>query len=386
MRRVAIAHDWMTTYAGSERCVVEMLRAFPDAELLTTVVRSDVLPAALRKARPSFLQHVPGAVGHHEWLLPLMPMAWRQRRPLGDVDAVISSSHACANAVRVAGDIPILCYCHTPMRYAWDFDSERDRFPRAARPAARLAMSWFRGWDARTAARVTRFVANSHAVAARIERCYGRVAEVIHPPVRTDYFTPGGERGDEFLYAGRLVSYKRPDVAVKAFEGLPYRLNVVGSGHLVDRLRAGATPNVRFLGEVSDAELRRLYRTARALVFPGEEDFGIVMAEAQACGTPVVALGRGGALDIVKHGVTGWLVDGETPADFQRAIRRAAVDTLDPADIRRAAERFSRFRFRKEITAALEEMVLTHGDVLVPDLESEPEPQQALVTPAPSRG
>ncbi len=382
LRRIAIAHDWMTTYAGSERCVREMLRAFPNTQVLTTVMRPDALPPALREAEPSFLQRLPGAANHHEWFLPLMPMAWGLRRPLRDVDAVISSSHACANAVRVAGDVPVLCYCHTPMRYAWDFESERGRFPRAVRPAARLAMGWFRGWDYKTAARVTRFVANSHAVAERIERCYGRAADVIHPPVRTDYFRPGGERGDEFLYAGRLVSYKRPDLAVEAFEDLPYRLNVVGSGHLADRLRAKAPPNVRFLGEVSDGELRRLYRTARALVFTGEEDFGIVMAEAQACGTPVVALGRGGALDIVEDGVTGWLVDEETPDAFRRAIRWAAVEELDRDVIRRSAERFSRFRFRAEIGAAVEDMVLEHQGVagLVPELELEPEPQLALLT------
>jgi glycosyltransferase involved in cell wall biosynthesis len=385
VRRVGIAHDWMTTYAGSERCVEEMLCAFPDTEVLTSVMRREALPASLQRAHPSFLQRLPGAARYHEWLLPLMPVAWKLRRPLAGVDAVITSSHACANAVRVAGDVPVLCYCHTPMRYAWNFEAERRRFPRAAQPAARVAMRWFRGWDRKTAERVTRFVANSGAVADRIERFYGRAAKVIHPPVRTDFFRPGGERGDEFLYAGRLVSYKRPDVAVKAFDGLPYRLNIVGAGHLAERLRAEAPPNVSFLGEVSDSELRRLYRTARALVFPGEEDFGIVMAEAQACGTPVIALGRGGALDIVEDGVTGWLVDEGKSADFRKAVRRAAVETLDSAAIHRSAERFSRFRFREEIRAAVEEMVLAHRGALVPQIEVDAERQLGGVRSARSR-
>jgi glycosyltransferase involved in cell wall biosynthesis len=202
-------------------------------------------------------------------------------------------------------------------------------------------------------------VANSSAVAQRIERFYGRTAQVIHPPVRTDFFTPDGERGDDFLFVGRLISYKRPDVAVRAFAGLPCRLLVVGDGHLERTLRAEATSNVTFLGEVAGNELRALYRHARALIFPGEEDFGIAMAEAQACGTPVIGLAAGGAVDIVEPGVTGWLVDRQRPDSFRAAVQRAMVEELDPGDIRRRAERFSHLRYRDEIRAAVEEIVAT---------------------------
>jgi glycosyltransferase involved in cell wall biosynthesis len=203
------------------------------------------------------------------------------------------------------------------------------------------------------------FVANSTAVAERIDRFYGRPAQVIHPPVDTELFTPGGERTADFLYVGRLVGYKRPDLVVEAFAGLDERLVVVGNGHLLPHLRETATANVTFLGHVDPETLLRLYRTSRALVFPAEEDFGIAMAEAQACGTPVIALNRGGARDIVDDGETGWLVDEATVEQVRSAVGRAAREMLDAAEIRRRAERFSRDRFKREFVAAVDSMVET---------------------------
>jgi glycosyltransferase involved in cell wall biosynthesis len=347
----------MVVHAGSERVVENLLAEFPDAELLTTIANPKALPPALRRARTSFLQRIPGATSHHQWLLPLMPLAWRFLTPSGDVDAVISSSHACAKAVRVPPGRPHVCYCHTPMRYAWDFAAERERFPRPVRPPAAVLMRWFRRWDRQTAATVSHFVANSSAVAGRIKSFYGRTARVVHPPVRTGYFTPASERGDEFLYVGRLVGYKRADLVVEAFAELPYRLAVVGTGHLEPRLRATAGPNVRFLGEVPDAELRNLYRSARALVYLADEDFGIAMAEAQACGTPVLALARGGAVDIVEPDVTGWLLERQDVGDLRNALRRAAGHELDAAEIRARAERFGEERFRREMRDVVESAV-----------------------------
>jgi glycosyltransferase involved in cell wall biosynthesis len=352
--RVAIAHEWLVRYAGSERCVNEMLELFPDARLLTSVVAPDRLPPELSCARPSLLQHIPGARDHHEWLLPLMPLAWRLMEPQRDVDVVISSSHACAKAVPIADGIPHVCYCHTPMRYAWSFDAEQARFPRSLRPLARLGAARFRAWDARTAVSVTRFLANSHAVAERIQRCYGRRAEVVHPPVRTDFFTPGGTRDDFFLFVGRFVAYKRPDLVVEAFAGLPDRLVMVGSGQMESRLRRRATANIEFVADADDDRLRDLYRSARALVYPGEEDFGIVMAEAQACGTPVIALAAGGARDIVEPGLNGWFLAGQTPAAIRRAVEAARSETVDAAEVRRSALRFAAVRFRDELRAAVE--------------------------------
>jgi len=356
--RVAIAHEWLVRYGGSERCVEELLRAFPDARLLTTLFAPGTVPDSFRDAEPSFLQYMPRSTEHHEWFVPLMPAAWRLRRPVSDVSAVLSSSHACAKAVRVDEGIAHVCYCHSPMRYAWDFEAEAARFPRPIQPLARRSMAAFRRWDRRTAARVTQFVANSSAVRRRIERYYGRTAKVVFPPVRTDYFTPNGtERGDEFLFVGRLVAYKRPDLVVRAFAQLPYRLVVVGTGHLEAELRAAATPNVEFRPRVDDEELRRLYRRARALVYPAEEDFGIAMAEAQATGTPVIGFGKGGARDIVVDGVTGWLLAEQTVAALRDAVGAAARDELDTAAIRANAERFSGPRFREQMRSVVAELV-----------------------------
>jgi len=360
--KIAVAHEWLVRYAGSERVVDELLAAFPGSELLTTMVDPDSVPPRLRDAQPSFLQRIPGATNSHEWLLPLMPLAWRLREPVRGVDAVVSSNHACAKAVRITPGIPHLCYCHTPMRYAWDFASEQKRFPPAIRPAARLGMSWLRSWDRRTVENVDLFVANSTAVRERIASFYDRPAEVIHPPVQTDTFTPGRERGDTFLYVGRLVPYKRADLVVEAFAELDERLTVVGRGQLGPALKARATPNVSFVDEVDEERLIELYRSARAVVFPAEEDFGIAMAEAQACGTPVIGLDRGGARDIVAHGVTGWLVAAPTVELVRNAVREAARVELDAGEIRRRAERFSAARFRSEITAAVEALVERAGE------------------------
>ncbi|MDQ3380366.1 MAG: glycosyltransferase [Actinomycetota bacterium] len=354
--RVAIAHEWLVGYAGSERCVGEMLEEFPGARLLTTLLDVSAVPPAFRVAEPSFLQHVPGATHHHEWCLPLMPLAWRVRDAVDDVDLVISSSHACAKGVRVGRGIPHLCYCYTPMRYAWNFDAERQRFPAALRPAARLSMGWFRRWDRRTARRVTRFVAISTAVANRILHAFERPADVIHPPVRTDYFTPGGTRDDFFLWVGRFVAYKRPQLPVAAFARLPeHRLLMVGEGPLASTLSARAPSNVTFVGAVDDSRLRDLYRSARSLVYPADEDFGIAMAEAQSCGTPVIALAEGGATDIVEPGRTGWLLPDQSVDGLAAAVRQAAAEELDSQEIAQAAQRFGAARFRREIREAAAE-------------------------------
>jgi glycosyltransferase involved in cell wall biosynthesis len=248
------------------------------------------------------------------------------------------------------------------MRYAWSFEEEAGRFPRPVRRVARLGMTAFRRWDRKVAAGVTHFVANSHAVAHRIRACYRRDATVIHPPVDTEFFLPGGTRGDEFLYVGRLTGYKRPELVVEAFRGLPHRLTVVGTGQLEPFLKATAPPNVTLLGEVGSEQLRDLFRSARALVFPVNEDFGITMAEAQACGTPVIALGEGGALDIVSHGETGWLLRTDGLDELRTAIRRAAVEDLDARRISELASRFSAARFRRELRETVARTVAISGE------------------------
>lgn len=348
--RVALAHEWLVRYAGSERVLEALLEIFPGADLFTTMIEPAKMPPTLRSAQTSFIQHLPGSRSHHEWFVPLMPLAWRRTKIPADVDLVLSSSHCCAKAVRPPAGVPHICYCHTPIRYAWDFEAERQRFPAPLRLPARLAMAWFRHWDRAVSPRVTHFVANSSAVKERIERYYGREAEVVHPPVRTEFFTPGGERGDRFLFVGRLTGYKHPELVVEAFADLPFEVDIVGRGSMLEALRARATANVHFLPHVSDDELRTLYRRARALVYPIEEDFGIVMAEAQACGTPVIGLARGGASDIVEPGAGGWLLESQDVGELRAAVRRAALEDLDQGPIRTSAERFSFDRFRSAMS------------------------------------
>jgi glycosyltransferase involved in cell wall biosynthesis len=355
--RIVLAHEWLVRHAGSERVLEQMLAEFPQSRVLTTIRKDSNLPPSLRGSEASFLDHLPGIHEHHEWFVPLMPLAWRLRTEIDDVDAVIASSHACASAVRVAVGVPLISYCHTPMRYAWDFESEAARFPAVVRPVARLGMALFRRWDRQTAARVTRFIANSRPVAGRIERFYRREAIVIHPPVRTGYFTPGDVRGDRFLYVGRLTGYKRPDLVVEAFRDMPYELDVVGEGPLLSALAATAPANVRFHGVVDDDVLLRLYRQTAALVYPVDEDFGIAMAEAQSCGAPVIGLEAGGALDIVEPEVTGWLVARQSVTDVRAAVRRAAEVSLSAEAIRQNALRFSETRFRNELRETVEEVV-----------------------------
>lgn len=354
-----LSHEWLVTYAGSERCVEQFRIEFPGSRLLTTVFEPSKLPAVFAGAEPSFLQRIPGATSHHEWLLPLMPLSWWLRRRVDDVDVVISSSHACARAVRVGPKVAHVSYTHAPMRYAWEFDLEKDRFPSWTHPIVRPMMAAFRRWDRRKARRVDVLCANSRDIAARMLANYGRQARVIHPPVDTEFFTPGdAPRGDHFLYAGRFVAYKRPDLVVEAVRDLPdLRLRMIGTGPMEEQLRAMAGPNVEFLGSVSDEQLREEYRTARAMIFCAHEDFGIVMAEAQSCGTPVIALARGGALDIVEPGVTGWLITEQDPTLLREAVRTAATTDLDNAAISAGAQRFSRARYRREMRQAVEDAI-----------------------------
>ncbi|MDD7966805.1 glycosyltransferase [Actinomycetospora lemnae] len=360
-RAVVVAHDWTIKYAGSERVVEQLLELYPDAPLITSVAADPPLPFLQnRQVRKSPLQRAPRASKNYEYYLPVMPLAWRMVGQVSEVDAVVSSSHACAHAIRVHPHVPQLNYCHTPMRYAWDFESEKHRFPVGSRSLAKQLMRAFRRWDRRKAQTVTKYVANSSAVATRIEKFYGRAASVIHPPVDVDYFSPTtGSKIHEpyFLYVGRLVSYKRADLAVEAFADLPYRLVVVGEGHLSARLRATATPNVSFRGGVSKSELRELYRHATALVFPADEDFGITMAEAIACGTPVISLARGGALDIVEPGQNGWLMERPTSSALAHLARVAVESSLPATEVSSSSQRFAPAVFKEKMAAAVEEMI-----------------------------
>jgi glycosyltransferase involved in cell wall biosynthesis len=360
-RRIAVVHDWLLDFAGSEAVLAEILHCLPQADLYTLV---DHMPAAERAplggrpARTSFLQGMPGIARHWTWYLPLMPVAIEQLDVTG-YDLVVSSSHAVAKGVIVHPDALHLSYVHSPMRYAWDRQWDYLRAEGAERGLKSVLMRWLlhrlRIWDHRSAAGVDHFAANSAFVARRIAKCYRREAEVIAPPVDTEYFTPGGARSGDYLAVSRLVGYKRVDLLVAAFRDLPdRRLVVVGDGPELGRLRKSAGPNVEFAGRLERAELRERLRRARAFLFAAVEDFGIAPVEAMACGTPVIAFGRGGAAETVAGlsapEPTGVLFAEQSAAAVASAVREyeANAQRITAEACRARAERYSAARFREQ--------------------------------------
>jgi glycosyltransferase involved in cell wall biosynthesis len=370
--RVAVVHDWLTIPGGSEQVVLELLEMFPQADLFTSVYDPAPWPAAItrRAVHSSFLNRIPGAVRHYPKLLPLMNRAFRSF-DLSGFDLVLSSSHACAKNVRTPASALHVCYCHTPMRYAWDesFMAGEDVGP-LMRLALPPLLAWLRRQDLAGARGPDVFVANSLYVAARIRRHYGRAAEVVHPPVDVGHFLalphPPRDSRDYYLAFGRVVPYKRVDLAVAACAGLGRTLKIAGDGRALQALRAqlGGHPNggrIELLGEVSAPERDRLLGGARALLFPGEEDFGIVPVEAQAAGVPVIAYGVGGAAETVIDGSTGVLFGEQSASALAGAIERFEGLELDDSEIRANAARFGRERFRAEMAAVIERAVQARG-------------------------
>ena len=355
--RAALVHDWFQGYHGSER-VVETIRAglfAPGArpDVLTFHAAHELLPQDLSRSivRESRIARLPGVRqrGHHpgrwRYLLPYMP-SYFANLDLSAYDLVISSSHACSVHVRPRDDALHVCYCYTPIRYAWMPDTEARRAHGLHALGLRTMRGWLRRRDREAAKRPDGYVAISTAVRDRIRRFYGRDAVVIHPPVDVDDFDASAEKEPQtFLWAHRLVGYKNPKVVAEAFRGLPYRLTMVGVGPLEERLRKELPPNVELRGWVSREELARLYARSSGFIHVGEEDFGITMVEALASGTPVVALDRGGARDIVRQGIDGVLVDRPDVETVRRAIRESAARTWDAESLAARAETFSRARF-----------------------------------------
>lgn len=356
--RVAVVHDWLTIPGGSEQVVLELLEMFPEAELFTSVYDPAPWPAQItgRRVHSSFLSRIPGASRHYPKLLPLMNRAFHSF-DLSSFDLVISSSHACAKNVRTPPHALHVCYCHTPMRYAWDEDFlDGEEVGRGVRLLLPPLLARLRREDLAGARGPDMFVANSRHVAARIERFYGRTSTVVNPPVDVEHFLDL-ERDPRGYYMtfGRVVPYKRVDLAVLACERLGRPLKVVGDGRALEAVRAHATGSgVEFLGKVDEAERDRLLSGARALLFPGEEDFGIVPVEAQAAGVPVIAYGVGGAVETVRDGETGVLFDERGAGSLAAAIERFESLELKEGDARRNAARFGRERFRSEMAAVIE--------------------------------
>jgi len=365
--RVALVHDWLTGMRGGEKCLEVLCRAFPDATLHTLIHRPGALSPAIEgmTIRPSPLQRLPGVFDHYRKLLPIMPMAARSWR-VGEVDLVVSLSHCVAKMVRVPPGVPHVCYCFTPMRYAWDgrdayLASWSDRPVRRALAGALLDR--LRRQDRETSGRVSHFVAISETIRDRIGRCYDRESRVIQPPVDTDFYTPGEvPREDFYLCVSALVPYKNLDQAVMACTASNRRLIVIGGGPERARLERLAGPSVTFLGWQSDEVIRDHYRRCRALLFPGEEDFGIVPIEALACQAPVIALGRGGAAETVDDSV-GRTYPESTPEALRAAIEawEAVGRPSDPEIARGRAEALALPVFRRRLLGYLAEVVAGQG-------------------------
>jgi glycosyltransferase involved in cell wall biosynthesis len=371
--RVAVVHDWLVANGGAERVLARILECYPQAELYTLL--DFMAPEERgflgeRKVHTSFLQRLPFARHHYRNFLPLMPLAV-ESFDLSDFDLVISSSFCAAKGVLTGPDQTHISYIHSPMRYAWDLQHQYLREAGMERGLGsllvRAMLGRLRNWDYRTASSVDRFVANSQFVARRVWKAYRRRSAVVYPPVDTSHFHPGTrEREDFYLTASRLVPYKRLGLIIDAFSQLPdRRLLVIGDGPEFARLKSRAGRNVELLGYQRGSVVRDHMQRARAFVFAALEDFGIVPVEAQACGTPVIAYGRGGVTESVIPGKTGVLFEQQTVESLVGAIRRfeARRSSFDPAEIRANALRFSPERFRQQLRANVEGGLSEHARI-----------------------
>ena len=360
--KTALIHYWMTSMRGGESVLAEFCRLYPDADIFTHAWNRGKLgePFSSHRVTETFIAHLPGARGACQKYLPLMPAALR-RLDLAPYELIISSESGPAKGIRKPSGAVHVCYCHTPMRYLWDMSG---LYYQAAGPAGKLAMKLFlrrmRDYDRRSADVVDHFIANSAFVSERIRRIYGRDSVVIHPPVDAAFFgdpeRPGANapKRDFYLYAGQITTYKRVELAVLACLKLGRRLVVAGDGIGVKRLKqlAGGSPLITFEGRCNDERLRELYTHARALLFPGIEDFGIVPLEAQAAGTPVIAFGQGGVLETILPGRTGLFFSEQTPEALAGAMEEfEAVPAWDSSLCTEHAAKFNPARFRAEIDA-----------------------------------
>jgi len=361
-QRIAVVHDWLVTYAGAERVLEQILALYPDADLFSVC---DFLPddqrAFLggRKARTSFIQRLPFARKRYRAYLPFMPIAIEQL-DLSGYDLVISSSHAVAKGVLTGPNQRHVSYVHSPIRYAWDLQHQYLREASLLRGIksvlARTMLHYMRMWDVRSSHGVDQFIANSEFIARRIRKFYARDVSVVYPPVDTERFSICENKENYYVTASRLVPYKRIPLIAEAFRRIDRRLLIIGDGPdraALERAAKGAS-NIEVLGRQSDTKVVELMQGARAFVFAAEEDFGIVMVEAQACGTPVIAYRSGGASEIVRDGITGVLFDEQQPESIADAVRRfEAMPTISPNTCEENAKRFSIEVFRRRMSTLL---------------------------------
>jgi glycosyltransferase involved in cell wall biosynthesis len=366
MARIALVHDYLTQYGGAERVVEVIQRHFPDAPIFTGVLDLNGLPDGFRsiEIRPSFLNRFPGAGRRHRLFTPIYPLAFRQLgRQLGEFDIIVADSSAWSHHVNLRPDQVLLCYCHSPARFLYA-DEDYLKAARLAKPlriGIDATAKGLRALDRRAAHRVDRYIANSRNVADRIKRVYGRDARVVYPPVDTERFSLDASTLPEewFLVVSRLVPHKWIHLAVEACTRANLPLKIVGDGRARPDLERVAGPSVEFLGQMGDGEVIAHLRRCKALILPGAEDFGMTAVEAQAVGRPVIAYGKGGALESVIDNETGLFFREQTPESLLGAIARFNARCWSPAAARANAERFSTARFLSELD---EEIALALND------------------------
>ena len=349
--RLAIVHDWLTDMGGAERLVINFKELYPEAPIYTTIYNPEKLDKELKNidVRTSFLQNKRKATTNHQKYFPLMPMAF-ESFDLNEYDIVLSSSTSCAKGVITNPDTMHICYCNSPMRYGWEFYYEYTKnMGKLKKMLVKYLMNYMRIWDVTSANRVDYFIANSENVAKRIWKHYRRESVVIHPAVRTKVFNISEIDEDYFLVMSRLVPYKRIDLAVKAFNELGLPLVVIGGGSELEKLKLMAKDNIKFLGRQPDEVVKEYYAKCRAFIFPGEEDFGITPVEAQASGRPVIAYGKGGALETVVEGKTGLFFNEQTVESLKDAIIKFQTMKFNKSEIREHAVQFDEEKFKEKI-------------------------------------
>lgn len=365
--KIAIVCDWLTVYAGAERVIYEMHQLFPKAPIYTTLYREKGCPLFKdAEVRESKLGWIPGARHAHRLFFPFMPTVF-ERMDLSEFDIVISSNHSASKGIITKPETLHISYCHSPVRYLWDHSHDYQKGFKKFLPLRFLYKPYLhklRLWDRVAAERVDHTITNSHYVGERVKKFYGHDSEVIHPPVDLDRFTLETNKEDYFLAVGRLIPYKRFDLIVRACTELELPLKVVGTGPEMRKLKRMAGPTVEFLGQVDDTELEKLYQKARALIFPQLEDFGIVPLEAMACGTPVIAYGRGGALETVEDGVGGLHFKAQTVDSLKDAIQRFEKKTWPAQAVHDSVERFGSARFKSELRHSVENAWKAHLEML----------------------
>jgi glycosyltransferase involved in cell wall biosynthesis len=361
--RVALVHDRLNEMGGADKMLLTFHELFPQAPIYTSIYNPKTMDPRFRQMdiRTSFMQRLPFAIKHHQPYLAVYPFAF-ESMDLREFDLVISNSWAYAKGVVTRPDALHICYCQTPMRWAWRYEDyvEREDLGGVARKILPFVVSWLRSWDYTTAARVDYYIANSPNVAARIAKYYRRESVVITPPVETSGYYVASEHDDYFLIVSRLIPYKRIDLAIQAFNQLGLPLRIIGGGKDEKRLRRMAKKNVQFLGRLPDKQVREQLAHCRAFIFPGEEDFGMTSVEAQASGRPVIAYGAGGALASVVEGATGLFFFEPTPESLAEAVTTFRDEYFDPEAIRRHAEEFDTEQFKRRFMQFVETKVASH--------------------------